>query len=168
MLLLKRSIHFKRITFVKKYKAQSLNSQKRNFAKMSRSLDDMTASELNAAIDDTNFPKPMQSPSSCSSIPSHLVSSLNLVNGHNGITLKTNDNNETDDEIASMVTNTNGHKHIIKREHPTPLKMVAFKEDSIDVPGTPRTPRTSTTPGTLSIRLQIKPPWNNKCLFTVQ
>lgn len=128
---------------------------------MSRSLDDMTASELNDAIDDTNFPKPMPSPSSCSSIPTQFASPSGLVNGHKNhvclaATHSTNTNLKidleeelTDDTVPTP--KTNGHKQLINREHPTPLKMVAFKEDSIDVPGTPRTPRTSTTPGTLPL-----------------
>lgn len=149
------------------------------------SFDELTASELNDAIDDTNFPK---APSSqCLSIASHSdestahhqngktnhaaaiaaaaaatvaamtttatatttppPTSTNSVNGNDE---NSNDHATTDPQNPTDAISTNvqnGIKGFIKRAHPAPLKMVAFKGDSIDVPGTPRTPRTSTTPG---------------------
>lgn len=160
---------------------------------MNRSLDELTASELNDAIDDTNFPK-AQSTTCLSTWSKANEESQSPNNGHqlNGKPATPHDPNapngneiisaeETvdgvvvagDDEeiiatpttpipistpittpIQTPTTGTtnlnnvqNGHKGFIKRTHPAPLKMVAFKGDSIDVPGTPRTPRTSTTPG---------------------
>lgn len=138
------------------------------------SFDELTASELNDAIDDTNFPK---APSSqCLSIASHsdestahhqngktnhaaalppttttsttTATSTNSVNGNdeNSIEHATTDPPNPTDATSNV---QNGIKGFIKRAHPAPLKMVAFKGDSIDVPGTPRTPRTSTTPGML-------------------
>lgn len=107
---------------------------------MNRSIDDMSASELNAAIDDTNFPK-VQSPTKfdeCNHNPSN----------------KTNNNESNSNEIN--VSNGSTATGILNRAHPTPLKMVAFRDDSIDVPGTPRTPRTSTTPGDEKIRIKKK------------
>lgn len=122
---------------------------------MNRSLDELTASELNDAIDDTNFPKARSS--QCLSIAT-VDDETNAQ--QNGITVETNplngnDENSNDQPTDEAAQSTeplppnvqNGIKGFIKRAHPAPLKMVAFKGDSIDVPGTPRTPRTSTTPG---------------------
>lgn len=134
---------------------------------MNRSLDELTASELNAAIDDTNFPK-AQSTTCLSSSPtwpkndesqpnSHPpngqpIHDLNTQNGNDEIDGETKNTETTADTETTASSNgvnnaQNGHTGFIKRTHPAPLKMVAFKGDSIDVPGTPRTPRTSTTPG---------------------
>lgn len=133
---------------------------------MDLSLDGLTASELNAAIDDTNFPKAQSTTSLSSSTSwpkddesqpnSHqpngkTVHDLNTQNGNDEIDAKTNNETTADAETNASpngVNNVqNGHTGFIKRTHPAPLRMVAFKGDSIDVPGTPRTPRTSTTPG---------------------
>lgn len=133
---------------------------------MNRSLDELTASELNAAIDDTNFPKAQSTtclstsaswPKSDESQPNSpqpngkTIQDLSIQNGNDEIDAKTNNEPTADTETTvppNGVNNVqNGHKGFIKRTHPAPLKMVAFKGDSIDVPGTPRTPRTSTTPG---------------------
>lgn len=130
-----------------------------------RSLDELTASELNDAIDDTNFPKAQST--TCLSGRSNsteaackdraithqngnhtpVIPAVNNLNGN-----EDNASEHSNDEKATPELNTvnnvqNGHTGFIKRTHPAPLKMVAFKADSIDVPGTPRTPRTSTTPG---------------------
>lgn len=133
---------------------------------MNRSLDELTASELNDAIDDTNFPKALSS-QCLSAATSQQVDEITNAHTQNG---KTATNANGRDEkcsidhhaaAAAAATATDGHnaneplssnvqngiKGFIKRTHPAPLKMVAFKGDSIDVPGTPRTPRTSTTPG---------------------
>lgn len=137
---------------------------------MNRSLDELTASELNAAIDDTNFPKARstqclsQSQSNGSSSVGGGVDETNShqngKNNHATGSLNGNDNNDNENNRASDGQHStespqtqNGIKGFIKRAHPAPLKMVAFKGDSIDVPprtpGTPRTPRTSTTPGNI-------------------
>lgn len=122
---------------------------------MNRSLDELTASELNAAIDDTNFPKARstqclsQSPSNGDETTAHQNGTTNTsLNGNDD-----NDNNHATDgpqHSSDALPAQNGIKGFIKRAHPAPLKMVAFKGDSIDLPGTPRTPRTSTTPGKMS------------------
>lgn len=142
---------------------------------MNRSIDELTASELNAAIDDTNFPRARSL--SIASVgddtnalqngkTNHTTNPLNgndeNSNGHPTATDEPNSPNDQNDSNATNDTNDtndtnsiepipspvqNGIKGFIKRAHPAPLKMVAFKADSIDVPGTPRTPRTSTTPG---------------------
>lgn len=120
---------------------------------MNRSLDELTASELNAAIDDTNFPKARST-----SISSQGDESNANQNGTNHATSPLNGNDDdnendhaklakSDAQQQSTAESTTNGKGFIKRAHPAPLKMVAFKGDSIDVPGTPRTPRTSTTPG---------------------
>lgn len=120
---------------------------------MNRSLDDLSASELNAAIDDTNFPK----------IQNAVVYGA-LVPLSTDDAVATTKNGMAEDDQTSTVANisnesavlpsthSNGigdgsSSSIMKRAHPAPLKMVSFKSDSFDVPGTPRTPRTSTTPG---------------------
>lgn len=129
---------------------------------MNRSLDELTASELNDAIDDTNFPK-AQSANCLSTADRTKIDDTNPQNGNsssnnnqkNGAVDEKNENSDEskiDNDANSTATNiANGHKgfHPLKRAHPAPLKMVAFKGDSIDVPGTPRTPRTSTTPGNI-------------------
>lgn len=125
------------------------------------SLDDMTADELNAAIDNTNFPKSTSAAST--PLDPNIVSQalgLGSVNGTPTTTAplndtieqptKSNDESSNGEALASSIAGVslNGTaKGIIKREHPTPLRMVSFREDKFDVPGTPRTPRTSTTPG---------------------
>lgn len=127
---------------------------------MNRSLDELTASELNAAIDDTNFPKAQsamclsrsaddtRSPTSAPQLNGNSIATPTAATASVG-------NGNTDDTAVEQAKDDqsnenglqNGHKGFIKRVHPAPLKMVAFKGDSIDIPGTPRTPRTSTTPG---------------------
>lgn len=143
---------------------------------MNRSLDELTASELNDAIDDTNFPKALSSqclsaatlPQHCDEIQQNGKKAVNA-NGrdeqssggggdgatdhHHHSTADTIDGQNANEPLASNVQN--GIKGFIKRTHPAPLKMVAFKGDSIDVPGTPRTPRTSTTPGEHNISESI-------------
>ncbi|KAJ6647266.1 GTP cyclohydrolase 1 [Pseudolycoriella hygida] len=74
---------------------------------------DLSASELNAAIDDTNFPK-----------------NINVKNG-----------SRSDGVIK---TYKNGS---FKRDAPQPLTGVVFNDNYSDVPNTPKTPRTITTPG---------------------
>lgn len=112
------------------------------------SLDELTASELNCAIDDTNFPKARST--TCLSHGNGDESSAHQNGNTSHATSNRNDNanHSTDGQQHSTEPpSTNGIKGFIKRAHPAPLKMVAFKGDSVDVPGTPRTPRTSTTPG---------------------
>lgn len=120
---------------------------------MNRSLDELSASELNAAIDDTNFPKVQNAVVYGSLLPS--------TSTDDAVTIAKNASSE-DDQISAMVnasdepinaSHSNGISDgsIMKRIHPAPLKMVSFKDDSFDVPGTPRTPRTSTTPGNETI-----------------
>lgn len=128
------------------------------------SLDEMTASELNAAVDTTNFPKTTNSAASTPLDPNVVSQALGLgtaavpetnSNTADDEAAAQNDSveNELSDRLASIgtasgVVNTNGAaKGIIRREHPTPLRMVSFRDDRVDLPGTPRTPRTSTTPG---------------------
>lgn len=131
---------------------------------MNRSLDELTASELNDAIDDTNFPKAL-STQCLSASPLQQHCDEFQLNGKKAVNANGRDENSaasdhhhqqqsTTDTVDGQNANEplpsnvqNGIKGFIKRTHPAPLKMVAFKGDSIDVPGTPRTPRTSTTPG---------------------
>lgn len=141
---------------------------------MSRSLDELTASELNDAIDDTNFPKALSPPCLSSptlpptlspTLPTTLPPHCDEIQQNGKKVAHANGRDENSDHQQHQHTTAadtvdgqnaseplpsnvqNGIKGFIKRTHPAPLKMVAFKGDSIDVPGTPRTPRTSTTPG---------------------
>ncbi len=86
---------------------------------MNCALADLSASELNAAIDDTNFPK-----------------NNNVENG------KKADN--VDGAKGVIRAYRNGS---FKRDVPAPLNGAAFSDNYSDVPSTPKTPRTSTTPG---------------------
>lgn len=132
-----------------------------NLNRMS-SLDELTASELNAAIDDTNFPKVWTTASQNTSVDESNAQQNGKTT--NQATTPLNGNEENTNEHVTDGSNSNptpneplppnvqnGIKGFIKRAHPAPLKMVAFKGDSIDVPGTPKTPRTSTTPGRLFV-----------------
>lgn len=121
------------------------------------SFEELTASELNDAIDDTNFPKARISSAASYDDNDESSTHQNGKTKHSANPLNGNDDNTNDpatdaqDLNESHPTNlANGIKGFIKRAHPAPLKMVAFKSDSIDV-ATPRTPRTSTTPGKLEM-----------------
>lgn len=127
-----------------------------------RSLDEMTASELNAAIDDTNFPKNTNSAASTPLDPNLVSQALGLGPvekskvAQDGVGASSSDKGEKDDVVAPLANSSvagamaNGAaKGIMRREHPTPLRMVSFRDDRVDLPGTPRTPRTSTTPGNI-------------------
>lgn len=117
---------------------------------MNRSLDDLSASELNAAIDDTNFPKVQNAVVYAPLVPSStddaVVTTNNGTSEDDQIGATADTSNESTN-LPSSHSNGIGDGSIMKRVHPAPLKMVSFKDDSFDVPGAPRTPRTSTTPG---------------------
>lgn len=87
---------------------------------MNCALGDLSASELNAAIDDTNFPK-----------NNNVENGKKIENGDgaNGGVIKTF-------RIGSF-----------KRDVPAPLIGAVFNDNYSDVPTTPKTPRTTTTPG---------------------
>lgn len=130
---------------------------------INRSIDELTASELNAAIDDTNFPKvwstPCHTPNGSTDAESNALqngkNTNQAISPLNGNGNGNEENKNTSEHVTDVLNSTeplppnvqNGIKGFIKRAHPAPLKMVAFKGESIDVPGTPKTPRTSTTPG---------------------
>lgn len=82
-------------------------------------LNDLSASELNAAIDDTNFPKNN--------------------NNENGKKMENGDGGN-----GSIRTFKNSS---FKRDIPSPLVGGVFSENYSDIPSTPKTPRTTTTPG---------------------
>lgn len=86
---------------------------------MNFALSDLTASELNAAIDDTNFPK-----------------NNNVENGKKA---------ENGDGANGVIRTF--RKGSFKREVPSPLTGAVFNANYADVPNTPKTPRTTTTPG---------------------
>lgn len=90
---------------------------------MNCALSDLSASELNAAIDDTNFPK-----------------NNNVENG------KKVENGDGANGILKTYRNRS-----FKRDIPSPLTGAVFSENYADVPHTPKTPRTTTTPGKFSI-----------------
>lgn len=89
------------------------------------------------------------------------TSSINSINGKpktdddknkngeslNGIA-KVSANDDFDDGSPSAVSNPVLMKNLSRPDRPTPLKIVSFTESLLlDIPGTPKTPRTSTTPG---------------------
>ncbi|XP_037033066.1 GTP cyclohydrolase 1 isoform X1 [Bradysia coprophila] len=87
---------------------------------MNFGLGELSASELNAAIDDTNFPK----------------NNNNVENGKK---------KENDDGANGVIRPfRNGSS---KRDVPSPLNGTVFSDNYSDVPSTPKTPRTTTTPG---------------------
>lgn len=90
------------------------------------------ATELNQAIDDTNFPS-----SRNSSVSSSARESNNIRTEMDKLTL----------EATVPILN-----NIVK---PTSLK-TSLSDDVFDIPGTPKTPRTQTTPGELTFVLTIK------------
>lgn len=117
---------------------------------MNRSLDDLSASELNAAIDDTNFPKLQNAVvygTLLSSSPDDTVATTENGTSEDAQISATAESSNEPSNLTASHPNGISDGSIIKRTHPAPLKMVSFKGDSFDVPGTPRTPRTSTTPG---------------------
>lgn len=82
-------------------------------------LGELSASELNAAIDDTNFPK----------------NNNNVENG------KKNDNDDGANGVIKPYRNGSS-------KHDLPLlNGAAFNSNYSDSPSTPKTPRTTTTPG---------------------
>lgn len=85
----------------------------------------LNASELNDAIDNTNFPK------------------LETISTE----IKENGTSDKNDGTKQTNGTMNGTTSVVKKTHPAPLKIVSFSEEVLDVIGTPRTPRTSTTPG---------------------
>ncbi|XP_055706647.1 GTP cyclohydrolase 1 isoform X1 [Phlebotomus papatasi] len=88
--------------------------------KMFKLLSQMSTTELNDAIDDRNFPQNASTSAKC-----------------------TNGKKSDEEEVES-----NGMCK--KRQHPAPLKMTPKSPEAervLYVPGTPQTPRTSTTPG---------------------
>lgn len=94
---------------------------------MNFALGELTASELNAAIDDTNFPK-----------NNNVEKGKKVENG----------------EPANGVIRTyrNG---ALKSDVPAPLVGAIFNDNYADVPNTPKTPRTTTTPGNFSFQVQM-------------
>lgn len=102
-------------------------------------LDDLlSASELNAAIDATNFPKIIQQ---------NVTVSNNKINNNNGCSENGSSASTNGDGGSSSSSSSVNNCEKLKREYPKALKMSGINESSFDVPGTPRTPRTSTTPG---------------------
>lgn len=89
------------------------------------------ASELNKAIDDTNFP----------SSRNNSVTSSKMANGNDS---ETKSERQSTSSAPITMARTNGIG-ILNRIHPSPLR--SFSDEVFDIPGTPRTPRTSTTPG---------------------
>lgn len=126
-------------------------------------LSEYDASELNEAVDRSNFPR---SDSIVSYGSGHENGTFKLTNGTNNGSLKNlHDNNnhvdnddvvsEESDEVRELVRSPAGtsttQSGFMRRPHPTPLKMRGQSDEKFDIPGTPKTPRTATTPGNLYI-----------------
>uniref|UniRef100_A0A1B0CNY8 GTP cyclohydrolase 1 n=1 Tax=Lutzomyia longipalpis TaxID=7200 RepID=A0A1B0CNY8_LUTLO len=103
-----------------KERRKIMSREKKTFKLLSQ----MSTTELNDAIDDSNFPQSSASTPKCST------------------------NGKKEDDAADANGSSNG---ICKRRQlPAPLKMNAKSPEAervLYVPGTPQTPRTSTTPG---------------------
>lgn len=130
-------------------------------------VSDYNAAELNEAVDTTNFPR---SNSLVSNGSGRENGSFRFANGINGSRKSSmnedvgNGNDESvakeeDEEVSDLVprsaavpiSGTSTVSGFLRRPHPSPLKMRGFSEDKFDIPGTPITPRTATTPGNDSI-----------------
>ena len=98
---------------------------------MNRSFDvsDFDADELNKEIDDTNFPR---------------IMSNNVSNGPSSNGRKPDENGEAK---ASSSKEERGID--IPRRHLRPLKVRGISDEVFEFPGSPKTPRSGTTPGSL-------------------
>lgn len=109
------------------------------------SLSGLSPSELNSAIDNTNFPRNNITENGSSS----KTTPLSVINK------KENENGETkkNGEILSVVSVGTTNNKLNRDQRPIPINVNNnYDADSsvLDVPGTPRTPRTSTSTGTLN------------------
>ena len=97
---------------------------------MSKQYDvsDFDSTELNKAIDDTNFP----------SSRNNSVSSAREVN-----------NSQSELEKLTLESTVPIQNNVVK---PTSLR-TSMSDEVFDIPGTPKTPRTLTSPGELSLFL---------------
>lgn len=111
--------------------------------KMSSEID---AQKLHRAIDDTNFPKPMKS-----IVPSSSTTS----DDESGV--ESHDSDRTCKKSSAPIP-IGSSSTLLKHKNPGNLRMnIASSEERVfDIPGTPKTPRTSTTPGKNVIQFLIK------------
>lgn len=127
-------------------------------------VSDYNAAELNEAVDTTNFPR---SNSLVSNGSGRENGSFRFANGSRKSSMNDdagngNDEKECEEEAeeelngvrdlvprsaAVPISGTSTVSGFIRRPHPSPLKVRGFSEDKFDIPGTPITPRTATTPG---------------------
>lgn len=137
-------------------------------------VSDYNAAELNEAVDTTNFPR---SNSLISNGSGRENGSFRFANGLNGSRKSSmNDDigngndesgvaaDEADEKESGIrdlvprsaavpISGTSTVSGFIRRPHPSPLKVRGFSEDKFDIPGTPITPRTATTPGNVSLNV---------------
>uniref|UniRef100_A0A336M8A1 GTP cyclohydrolase 1 n=1 Tax=Culicoides sonorensis TaxID=179676 RepID=A0A336M8A1_CULSO len=117
------------------------------------------AAELNEAVDTTNFPR---SNSIVSNGSGHRNGSFSFSNGKsrsNSVNEDFENHNkdaEENNDVRAIATRStpvpisgsSTHTGFIRRQHPSPLVVRGVStEDRFDIPGTPKTPRTATTPG---------------------
>lgn len=131
--------------------------------KMSRfDVSDYNATELNEAVDATNFPR---SNSLVSNGSGRENGTFRFANGSRKSSMNGDEQNgemeheeeEQNNSVGDLVPRSaavpiSGASTVsgfIRRPHPSPLKVRGFSEDKFDIPGTPITPRTATTPGKL-------------------
>lgn len=104
------------------------------------SLSNLTAEELNEAIDDRNFPRPSQSASnSLSNSLDHGDDGEQLEDGRDKDALRSR-------RDSRSAVSENGHMNGKWANRPKPLDLNGT-EKMYNVPGSSQTPRTSTTPG---------------------
>jgi hypothetical protein len=118
--------------------------------KMSKTFDvsDFNVKELNDAIDKTNFP--------CTTNSLTPAANGTTSNGTTSNGTKNGDNDKIEENVqdgavaqtsaplTSTVARANGFG---KNRDLTPLKVKQYSGDVFEIPGSPRTPRSSTTPG---------------------
>ncbi|XP_063701228.1 GTP cyclohydrolase 1 [Culicoides brevitarsis] len=122
-------------------------------------VSDYNAAELNDAVDTTNFPRSNSITSNGSGVHRYFGSRNNSIsedigNGNDTEISKNNDNDDKegvngDSKTSNIpISATSTVSGFIKRPHPSPLKVRGYStEEKFDIPGTPITPRTATTPG---------------------
>jgi hypothetical protein len=111
---------------------------------MSKTFDvsDFNVKELNDAIDKTNFPSTATANGNGVANGSTKAGATKSEDrGKNGEAVEVVENADPSEQLATP----NG---VLKKRDITPLQMKQYSGEVFDVPGTPKTPRTSTTPGT--------------------
>ena len=109
---------------------------------MEKGLSNLTAEELNEAIDDRNFPRPSLS-ASVSLDESDVGASWDKERPRRSSRVSENGESSVTNGRSPLV---NGHTNKWQNR-PKPLELNGIEKPFFSVPGSSETPRTSTTPG---------------------